>query len=207
MKNFDPETLLPEKKPFYKNSKFWLNISFSLFVIIIYIIFHNSYLKDKWTEDELIEAISFSDINSYWKVEQKIDEPDYKGYLVTPEIQFRIFNRSQRPIKQLYLVAVFRFIESGKNIGDTFKMLFSKKSLLPGETSDLITVSSLFGYRTRSLEAFDKSRANWETAMVDIFMRTQNSKLTSIKNFFISKRIRDISETEIRLGQSAQRKK
>ncbi len=199
MINFDADNILPPEKPFWKNSKFWLNSIFAIILLAVFFWFRNLYLSENWTEDELVQAIGFSEINSYWKVGEKIDEPDFKGFIITPEIQFRIINKSKRAISNLYLIAVFRFIESGKNIGDTFKMLFQKQKLLPQQESPVITITSLFGYRIRNLQLFDRQRGGWESAMIDIYMRTHNSKLTFIKNFYISKKVIGIDETEIKL--------
>jgi len=178
-------------------SKFWLSIAL-IIITIGFILFYKFGVVDKSiTGDELKNSIEFFDINSQWVVKQKVDTDEFKGVILVPQISFRIRNIGSQELKNVFLLGVFSFLDTGKTIGEGYEMTL-QTPLQPEGESGRVTLTSGFGYRATSERAFDKNQKDWRSSFVEIFARSRNSKLTFVKSFYISRKIEGL-DIEVRL--------
>ncbi len=64
-----------------------------------------------------------------------------------------------------------------------------RRPLPPAGESDRITLKAGFGYRASSATAFEKNKENWRNALCELFVKSHNSGLISVKTFYISRKI------------------
>lgn len=186
-------------KPRRFGSKFWMYlIVFSLFVLII-LLFKTNIIDKSITADELKSSVEFFNISSQWIVKEKINENDFKGIILVPEITFRVRNIGKINLKYVFFLGVFRFLDTGKTMGEGYK-LGIKKSLQPGGESDPIKLAAGFGYRASSKEAFKRNQRNWGNAYVEIFIKSRNSKLVFFKSYYISRKIEGM-DIDVRINK------
>jgi len=140
------------------------------------------------SEDDFRAQFSFNTINSQWVVKNNIDRPDFKGVLLVPQFRFRVKNESQKELRAVQMIGVFRFINSGRSIGESIVYLFDKPAQ-PGENSHEMVMTTENGYESGSIQDFEKNRKFWEGAMVEIYAKSGPQKLTFIKSFYISRHI------------------
>jgi len=169
-------------------SKFWMYlIVLSLFVLII-LLFKIKVVDKSMTADELKSSVEIFNISSQWIVKEEINDDDFKGIILVPEITFRVRNIGKVDLRYVFFLGVFRFLDTGKNMGEGYKMGI-KKSIKPGEESKPIKLAAGFGYRASSKEAFEQNQKNWGNAFVEIFIKSRNSKLAFFKSYYISRKI------------------
>ncbi len=178
-------------------SKFWLSVSLIIITIGFILFYKFGVIDQSITGEELKSSIEFFDINSQWVVKQKIDTDEFKGVILVPQISFRVRNIGSQDLKNVFLLGVFSFLDTGKTIGEGYEMIL-KDGLPPEGESRRVTLTSGFGYRATSERAFDKNQKDWRTTFVEIFARSRNSKLTFVKSFYISRKIEGL-DIEVRL--------
>lgn len=178
-------------------SKFWLSVSLIIITIGFILFYKYGIVDQSITGEELKSSIEFFDINSQWIVKQRIDTDDFKGVILVPQISFRVRNIGTQNLKNVFLLGVFSFLDTGKTIGEGYKMILNE-SLPPEGESKRITLTSGFGYRASSERAFDKNQKDWRNTFVEIFVRSRNSKLTFAKSFYIARKIEGL-DIEIRI--------
>jgi hypothetical protein len=88
-------------------------------------------------------------------------------------------------------------LDRPKALGEGTFVAF-KKPLKPGEESEPVTLSSKFGYRGTSKKAFKEYYKEWQSAMVQIYVSSGTSKLSFLKSFYISRRIKGL-EVDVRI--------
>ncbi|MCK5057902.1 MAG: hypothetical protein KAT34_14690 [Candidatus Aminicenantes bacterium] len=190
----DNESLLLEdyitKKRF--SSKFWVKVTVFLFILLFAYIFKTSVFEDKMNPEVLQSSIEIFDISSHWVVKEEVDEPDFKGIVLVPEISFRIRNIGKIDFQYVLMIGVFRLQNSAKPIGEGYRMLFHDP-LAPGSESDRIVITSPFGYRATSKQAFDKNSRNWRSSLVEIYVKLPGFGMLPIKNFYIDRKIEGLN--------------
>lgn len=193
-KIIDSENIILEEyiKPGIFNSKFWLSFSFIFISIIIFIIFKFCVFNKPITVEELKSSIQISGISSQWIIKKKVNKDDFKGIILVPYISFHVKNIGEKDFEHVFFLGVFRFVNSGRFIGDNFKMAL-KQPLKPGQLSKKIELNSGLGYRASSKEAFEQNRRSWETSLVELYIKAKNSKLIFLKSFYISKKIKGMN--------------
>lgn len=169
-------------------SKFWLLIGLIIVFIVMAILFKFYIVDRSITEEELKSSIELFDIDSQWVVKNRVDTEEFKGVIVVPQISFRLRNIGPENLKNVFFLGVFAFLDTGKVIGEGYRM-FLQKGLDPGRESRRITLTSALGYRASSEEAFNKNPKDWRSTYVEIFVRSRNSKLTFLKSFYIKRKI------------------
>lgn len=175
-------------KPGRFGSKFWMYlIVFVMFILIIWL-FKSNVIDTSITADELKSSVEIFNISSQWIVKEKINDDDFKGIILVPEITFQVRNIGKIDMRAVYFLGVFRFLDSGKTMGEGYKMGI-KKAIQPGQESESIQLAAGFGYRASSKEAFEKNQKNWGNAFVEIFIKSRNSKLVFFKSYYISRKI------------------
>jgi hypothetical protein len=169
-------------------SKFWLLIGLIIVFIVMAILFKFYIVDRSITEEELKSSIELFDIDSQWVVKNRVDTEEFKGVIVVPQISFRVRNIGPENLKNVFFLGVFAFLDTGKVIGEGYRM-FLQEGLDPRRESRRITLTSALGYRASSEEAFNKNPKDWRSTYVEIFVRSRNSKLTFLKSFYIKRKI------------------
>lgn len=175
-------------KPRRFRTKFWLNLSIVFFLIFFVLLFKFGIINKTVTIDELKSSLEFFNISSQWVVKKRINSDKYKGVILVPQISLQIRNSGNRELKYVLILGIFRFVNTGKVIGEGSKMTF-KKPLVPGKESQKIVLTSRYGYRASSEEAFEKNPGKWESSIVEIYVKSTGSRLFFFKSFHISKKI------------------
>jgi hypothetical protein len=121
-------------------------------------------------------------------VNEQVNDEDFKGVILVPEVSFRIRNIGKKELSYVFLLGVFRFMDNGKFIGEGYQMAF-RRPLPAGEESAKIILKAGFGYRASSAEAFEKNTENWRNSLCELFVKSHNSGLTTVKTFYISRKI------------------
>ncbi len=184
----DNEFLEEFLKPRRFSSKFWLR-TVLLLVFVALVVFFKFGIYDKaFSRNELQRSIEIFSISSQWAVKPQNDDPDFKGVTLVPEISFRLRNVGRRQLRHVFLLGVFRFMTTGKFIGEGYRMVLNRP-LPPGAESEPIVLRCDFGYRASSVRAFEENRQNWMNAYVDLFAKSQSSPTAPLKTFYISRRI------------------
>ncbi|MCK4888669.1 MAG: hypothetical protein KAS21_00085 [Candidatus Aminicenantes bacterium] len=170
--------------PPWKRVRFWITAIF--FVILIsYLIYFKFILIDRdLTAEELKSSVEFFNISSQWIEKEKIEDEDFKGIVMVPQVSFQIRNNSEKKMKNIYILGVFRKLYVGKAMGEGFKIVM-KKAVLPGNVSEKIIINSTFGYRATSKENFNSGSAEWGKSLVELYIKSRRSKLFFIKSFYI----------------------
>jgi hypothetical protein len=193
------EEILEEyTRRFWQNSKFWLWVVLLLIIAVFGLVYKTSVLNTSLTPVELKAAVELFDISSQWKVNEKVNDEDFQGIILVPEVSFRVRNVSQRDLSYVFLLGVFRFMDTGKVIGEGYRMAL-RRALPPGGVSERITLNAGFGYRATSAAAFEKYRQDWRNSLCEVFAKSHNSGFVMLKTFYISRRIQGLDvEVKIR---------
>jgi hypothetical protein len=138
--------------------------------------------------DDLKASIEIFNISSQWVVKSRVEEDDFEGVILVPEISFQVRNIGRQRLSFVFFLGVFRFLDNGKSIGEGYQMAL-EDSLGPQGESATITLRSGFGYRATSAEAFERNQREWRSSFVEVFVRSKGSKPIFYKSYFISRRI------------------
>lgn len=191
------EILKEITNPPWRRARFWITAVFFL-ALIVYFIYFKFVLVDKGlSADELKASVEFFNISSQWIEKEKIEDKDFKGIVMVPQISFQIRNKGQKVMKNIYILGVFRRLYVGKSMGEGFKIAM-KKGVQPGKSSSLIVINSSFGYRVSSKESFQKGVSEWGKSLVELYIKSSVSKLFFIKSFYIRQVIEGMSK-EVRI--------
>jgi hypothetical protein len=172
----------------WHNSKFWLGVVLLLITLIFAFIYKKIVLDNTMNPRQLKTALEFFDISSQWVVNDRIHEDDFRGIILVPEVSFRIRNVGKKDLSYVFLLAVFRFMDNGKYIGEGYQMAL-RRALPPAGESEMITLKAGFGYRASSSAAFERYKKDWRNSLCELFVKSHNSGFTSVKTFYISRKI------------------
>ena len=195
----DPATPLPEVQQnqeilqeyyqsFWRTSKFWLGVVLLFTFLIFVFIYKKTVLDTTMKPGQLKAALEFFEISSQWVVNEQINEDDFSGIILVPEVSFRIRNIGKKDLSYVFLLGVFRFMDNGKFIGEGYQMVL-RRALPPNGESAKITLKAGFGYRASSTAAFEKYKKEWRNSFCELFVKSHNSGLTAVKTFYISRKI------------------
>jgi hypothetical protein len=192
------EILQEYTKKFWQNSKFWLGVASLLILAVFAFVYKTTVMNTAMTPAEMKAAVELFDISSQWKVTQQVDDDDFKGIVLAPEVSFRLRNVSKKDLSYVFLLGVFRFMDTGKVIGEGYLMSL-RRPLPPGGSSERITLNAGFGYRATSAAAFEKYKHDWRNSFCEVFAKSHNSGFVMLKTFYISRRIEGLDvEVKIR---------
>ena len=157
------EILQEYQKKFWQNSKFWLGVASLLILAVFALVYKTTVMNTAVSPAELKAAMELFDISSQWVVNDKIDEEDFKGIILVPEVSFRIHNISKkRPELCIFAGGVplhgHRQGDRGR-VPDGFA-----PGLGPKRESARITLTAGFGYRASSAAAFEKYKQDWRNS-------------------------------------------
>lgn len=169
-------------------SKFWVKVFLAAaFVLLAFIV--KTTVFDRVVDPKLlVESIEVFDIHSKWVVKEEVDTPDFKGLVIVPQVKFRVRNIGKTDLKYVYFLGVFRVVNRSKALGEDFRTVFDNP-LKPGAESESITMTSQYGYRAKSVAAFDASYKEWKESLVQLFVRSGGSQLEPLKTFYLSRRV------------------
>jgi len=182
------EILQEYYQSFWHNSKFWLGVVVFLFVLLFAFIYKKTVVDTTMDPKQLKAALEFFEISSQWVVNEQVSDEDFQGIILVPEVSFRVRNIGKEDLSYVFLLAVFRFMDNGKYIGEGYQMTL-RRPLPPGEESARITLKAGFGYRASSAAAFEKYKESWRNSFCEVFAKSHNSGLTWVKTFYISRKI------------------
>lgn len=142
--------------------------------------------------EELKASLEIVEVSSKWVA--KTYQPWPPKLTLVPTISFRVKNVSVRPINYLNFNAIFKFRDDMENLGDNFFAAIRKEPIPPGETSQVITLKSNFGFEGTSLAKF-KDNPQWKTVICKLFVQSKGSIHVLLGEYEISKEI-DFKEPE-----------
>lgn len=193
----DPSFLEPYYAPKRFSAKFWRNLMMVVATIAAVIYYKSFVINNSMSRDELKVALELSEVSSQWIVKEKINRKEKQGILLTPEFSFRLRNSSRKKLSYIYFLGVFRFEDTGKSLGEGFRMTI-KSGLVAGEKSTPIRLVSMGGYTASSVDAFMKNKKEWRRVYVDLFAQTKNSGMVLLGRYNIARRIEG-REIEVRI--------
>jgi|GEM_PF-721334 len=186
-----------EKKRF--GSKFWMRIVILIVVVGFLVIFGQDLFKKSPDSKLIKEAISFHDISSQWVVKGKIQQDDFEGIVLVPQVRFKITNRGEIVLKNTALIGVFTFMDIANVRGEGYQVL-EEQFLQPGQTTGEIVLTSDRGYQATSKQAF-RDNKNWKRSAVRLFVRSDKGTITYLETFYISQRIEGM-DIDVQLSPS-----
>jgi len=136
--------------------------------------------------EELKSSLELTDIETRW--EKKYYQPWPPKLTLVPAISFKVKNIGEEPLSYIYFNGIFRFIGEKENLGDNFLAGIHRKPLMPGETSEVITLQSNFGVEGDNVNHF-KNNPEWKTAEVRIFAKSKGAQYALLNEYTISKKI------------------
>ncbi len=184
-------------QPRTRQTKFWLWIILAVVFILLVFIYKATVIDTTVKPQDLKASMELFDINSQWVQSEEINTPEFKGIVLVPEISFQVRNNGKKDLYYVYFLGVFRLVNSAKALGEGMYMAF-KVPLKPGQESGKIKLTSAFGYRASSKEAFNTNSKEWRNAMVEIFIKSGAGSLFPLKSFYISRKIEGL-EIDIKL--------
>ncbi len=171
-----------------KDLTFWVTLV-SVFILIIVLQFflkHTSFNPPSVKEVE--NSIKVILVNTDWTYKYRTKNE----VRIVPEITFKIKNVGSKPLQHLIANVIFELEGLNQELGNGWKPIITKKPLLPGETSEPITIKSGFGYRASSVKAFYNNYYNWKRAWANIFIKWNGSQYVKFGSFEIRKHIKGV---------------
>ncbi len=138
------------------------------------------------SEEELQASVELVDVDTRW--EKKYYQPWPPKLTLVPAVSFKIKNVGDAPLQYVYCNAIFKFSDENKNLGDNFVAGISGDAVLPGETSDLISLQSFQGVEGDNLAHF-KNNPAWQTAEVRIWLKSKGSQFVPAGEYKVSRKI------------------
>jgi hypothetical protein len=169
-------------------SRFWLSVTL-VFCLILAVVVYKVAVLDKIIQPEVLKAsLQIFAIDSQWVVQQEVHEKDFNGIILVPQVSFRFRNIGKIDLSYVSVLGIFRLLNQPKSIGED-NQLALKDTLKPGGESERIVLTSGFGYRASSKEAFARNSKDWQNATAEIYVKSGSSIFVFLNNFFIIKRI------------------
>jgi len=162
-------------------------VSFRIFLafgVLALTFFHTSCQAP--TIEELKTYFEIMDMESKWV--KKYYSPWPPKLILVPTISFRVKNLSDKPFKYAYFNAIFRQRGEAQNLGDNLFTAWSKKPLMPGDVSDVISMKSNYGVEGKNLVDF-KHNPGWKPCTVDLFVKIKGSRYALLGQWEVSKEI------------------
>lgn len=178
-------------KPKRLRPRFWVWVTLIISGIILVIIYKTTVIDHAINPEELKSSVEIFNLDSQWVVLEEIDNKDFKGILLVPQISFQVKNVGSVVLRDVFFLGEFRLLDRAKTLGEGFQMAF-KKPLNPGEKSERIVLTCQAGYRATSKIAFKNNKKEWKRSMVQVFTKTGASGLLLLKTYYISRKIQGL---------------
>ncbi|MDD8021338.1 MAG: hypothetical protein PHU81_09240 [Acidobacteriota bacterium] len=136
--------------------------------------------------EELKNSIEVVDVQTKWI------SKEYRAWppklVLIPIISFRVKNISTQPLTYVNFNAIFRFQGESKELGSSFLAAIRKKPVMPGQTSDVITLKSNYGVEGQTVQSFENN-PYWKTVTVKLFAQSKGSDYALLGEYEVSKTI------------------
>lgn len=142
--------------------------------------------------EKLKNSVEILEVDSKWVA--KVYQPWPPKLILVPTLSFRVKNVSDKPLNYLNFNAIFKFKDEQENLGDNFLAAIRKAPIMPGGTSDVITLKSNFGVEGKSLASF-KDNPQWRPVVCKLFIQSKGSPHVLLGEYDISRTI-DFTEPE-----------
>lgn len=114
-----------------------------------------------------------------------------KKSIIVPTITFQVKNVGNESIKDVIFKGEFLFQDNNEKLSEGTIEAF-KKPLIPGATSDEITLRSELGYEATSKDAFVKNPQNWRNVNVKIYAKQNNLDYVLLGTYSIRQEIEGV---------------
>jgi len=178
-------------KPNRFGSKFWLNTTLVVLFIVFAALFKFLVVDNIIPAAVVVSSLEVTSIDSKWVVKEKVKEKDFEGVIMVPQISLRFRNVGDIDLKYVSILSIFKVSNRSRSLGDTSRMIFDK-ALKPGDESDVIVLTSNYGYKTSSNKAFSANSKEWKDTVADIFVKCGSSSYEPYKKFFMSHKVEGV---------------
>ncbi len=167
------ESVGDKKKSLWQKPGF-ISKTLSIITFIVLLIIFVNEIKNQISPEELKKSLKIS-----WSESMFVNK-SITPYEVTivPSIKIKIQNTGSKTLKTLRLSASFIFADNGESLGEGVANLITKP-LKPGETTNPITIRSMYGFKGSSKQAFIKNIDKWKKVKARILARV-NSGMVNI---------------------------
>ncbi|MCX6583215.1 MAG: hypothetical protein NT166_23820 [Candidatus Aminicenantes bacterium] len=173
-------------------SRFWLSVTLVFCAILAAVVYKVAVLDKIIPPEVLKNSLQIFAIDSQWVVQQEVHEKDFNGIILVPQVSFRFRNIGKIDLSYVSVLGVFRLLNQPRSIGEDNQLVL-KDSLKPGGESERIVLTSGFGYRASSKEAFARNSKEWQNATAEIYVKSGSSVFIYFNNFYIIKRIEGLN--------------
>ena len=113
---------------------------------------------------DLAQGLQVLDVSTGWHDEGVVDGENK----LVPRIDFRLKNVSDQPLVALQVMGVFRRVNETEELGSDFVSVTRSNALGPGETAEVQSIKSNFGYKGRESRADMLKNSQFIDAKVDL---------------------------------------
>ena len=113
---------------------------------------------------DLAQGLEILDVSTGWQDEGVIDGENK----LVPRVDFRLKNVSDQPLVALQIMGVFRRVNETEELGSNFVPVTRSNALNPGETTELLSIKSNFGYKGQEARADMLKNSQFIDAKVDM---------------------------------------
>jgi hypothetical protein len=157
-----------------------------LLVFLAVALFWTTGCSRGMTGEELQASVELVEVDTRW--EKKYYQPWPPKLTLVPAVSFKIKNVGDAPLQYVYCNAIFKFADENKNLGDNFVAGIGGDPVLPGETSQIISLQSFQGVEGENLAHF-KDNPAWQIAEVRIFLKSKGSQFIPVGEYKVSRKI------------------
>jgi hypothetical protein len=134
---------------------------------------------------DLAEALQLSEVSTGWR-DAGIVEGQNK---LVPSASFKLKNLAEHPLVTVQVNGVFRRVSEADELGSQFVSVTGSGELMPGATTDTITVSSRFGYTGTEPRAVMLANSNFVDAKVEVSAKYGSGQWVRIADLPIERRL------------------
>jgi len=115
------------------------------------------------SEDEIKNSIEISDVQTKWVKKENVENTPRFAFF--PAITFKVMNKGKKPLYNIEFVALFTNIKFNSQLfGYAFCI---KQELMPGKTTEKLTLISNGGVEYERLDSF-KNSSDWKSPVVEL---------------------------------------
>ena len=134
---------------------------------------------------DVTKGLEVLDLRTGWHDAGQVDGQNK----LVPSISFRLKNISDQRLKVLHANAVFRQVGNHEEWGTGFKIVRGSQGLDSGETTDIITLTSLQGYKAPQPRADMLANQHFVDAKVNLFAKYSSIPWKQIGEYTIERQL------------------
>ena len=150
------------------------------------------YSCKSMSSDELKNTLEIVNVQTEWV--SKYYQPWPPRLIIVPVLSFQVKNVGAKPLTYINFNAIFKLKGDPENLGDNFLAAIRNRPIMPGDTSDVITLKSNFGVEGKGVESI-RSNPQWKPVGVKLFARSKGSQFVLLGEWDVSRSI-DFKEPE-----------